>query len=218
MKASYHKYTQEEKDFIKQNVDNISVKELTKKFNEHFNLDLRTNQIKRMKEHMHVLNNKRHNFTKIEKKFIEENWNKMSATNIARLFNNRFGANMSRRKILNYAEVHKLKTKDFTRPEGYEKLQKNRGSYQIKTKNGFVQKSRYIYEKHNGKLPEDYVVLFLYGNNKICDINNLCAVPKAYFHYLCTRGLFFKDKETNKTAIMSTDLLFKAKKRKKEVV
>ena len=44
-------------------------------------------------------------------------------------------------------------------------------------KKNWIQKHRYVWEKHNGKVPKGYKIVFLDGNCLNCDISNLDCVP-----------------------------------------
>ena len=74
---------------------------------------------------------------------------------------------------------------------------------EIKTEKGWVLKSHYIWEKHNGKIPKNHCVVFKDGNMLNCDINNLELIDytdKIIFNHY---GLNLKSGEE----ILKTNLL-----------
>lgn len=187
---TFHRFTKEESDFIYNNYKELNARELTNKLNELYDSGLVIKQVQHFKRTRGLRSGKPHEVWKLPK---TEKQRQNAIKQIVKY-------NQSKRKNIG----HEYKFKD------YNKVKVDEGKY--------IFKARYIYEKYNGKIPDDYVILHLDGNKSNDTIDNLIAIPKSYFNYLRVRGLIIKDKETNKTAIMSTDLLFKAIKKKKEVV
>ena len=52
------------------------------------------------------------------------------------------------------------------------------GYVYLKTEDGPVLKHRYIWEQHNGEVPDGYVVAFRDGNRQNCDITNLTLMSR----------------------------------------
>ena len=47
-----------------------------------------------------------------------------------------------------------------------------------KTEDGIVLKHRYIWEQHNGEVPDGHIVAFKDGNRQNCNIDNLCLMSR----------------------------------------
>lgn len=227
----YHKYTDEERQFIYENVDGCYLKDLVIKFNKKFNTNISEQQLENFKQKNCLKSNVIYKFTSEQKEFIEKNIGNFFTNDLVKEFNKKFNTNITIKQIRNYKSRYKLHSGLIYRGGkpahvsiGTQYLTTS-GTPMIKISNNkrnpklqWMTRARYIYKKHNGKIPNNYVILHLDGNKSNDTIDNLMAIPKSYFDYLRVRGLIFKDKETNKTVIMSTDLLFKAIKKKKEVI
>lgn len=77
----------------------------------------------------------------------------------------------------------------------------------------WIYKQRYVYEKYYGKLPDNYMVVFLDGDRTNYDIDNLMAVKKSEYNYVKNKELLSKNKELNKTALLTARLNYKAKEK-----
>ena len=83
--------------------------------------------------------------------------------------------------------------------------------------NRWVAKHRYTYEQHYGKIKGSDVVIFLDGNKKNFDIDNLRCVTRQQAKYLNVRGLVYNDAELTKTGIEVANLIIKTNELKKKV-
>lgn len=189
---------------------------------------------------------KRHRYTKEEIDFIKDNYKKYYTPDLVNIFNKKFNTNINESSLLHIKCRYNLKSglTGFRKGihkrtlEQIENLMKARyekcgakighickcGNYNyIKIKDekfaqdNYMLYDRYLFEKHYGKIPKGYVIYHLDGNCSNNNINNLYAIGRGKLLFLMQKGICFKDKELNKTAIMSTDLLFKANKRRKEL-
>lgn len=196
MTRSYHNFTEEEKNYIFANYKSQNARQLSDNINKLYNSNVSMEQVNRFK----VRNKLKSGIPFKCWELPKTKKQKEALANNIRKFN------YSRKKQIGY---------EYTNVQGinFVKYKDEENKH-----NNYMRKARYIYEKYNGKISDDYVILHLDGNKSNDTIDNLIAIPKSYFDYLRVRGLIIKDKETNKTAIMSTDLLFKAIKKKKEVV
>ena len=66
-----------------------------------------------------------------------------------------------------------------------------------------------IYEKHHGKVPKGSAVIFLDGDKRNFDIDNLHLVTRSQLAMLNKNSLIQKDAELTKTAINVVDLMKK---------
>lgn len=86
------------------------------------------------------------------------------------------------------------------------------GYYEIKKPNGKWQRlHRYIWEQHNGKIPNGYKVIFLDDDNTNCDIENLALIPCSHLMLMNKNKLKSEHKEITRTAIRWCDLYMESK-------
>ena len=97
------------------------------------------------------------------------------------------------------------------KPLGSERITKD-GYCEIKVSDtGRRWKSKHlvVYEKHHGKVPRGSVVIFLDGDKRNFDIDNLHLVTRNQLAMLNKNSLIQKDAELTKTAINVVDLMKK---------
>jgi hypothetical protein len=101
------------------------------------------------------------------------------------------------------------------KPVGYEYIGKD-GYVIIKIAepNKWQLKHRYIYEQHYGKIPKGYVCIFLDGNKRNFDINNLAIVTMNQHHVLNQKKLRFETPEATASGIELSKLYIKLYERK----
>ena len=191
-KRKQHKWTNEEKEYLKSIVKNNSYKEITKKMNDRFNCDFSEGQIKGAMARYKLATGTGGYFKK-----GSTPWNK---------------------GLKGYIGANKTSFKKGTIPPnqvpiGTESI--NKGGY-IKVKvgepNKWKLKQRYIYEQHYGEIPNNYNVIFADGNKMNFDIDNLIAVSKSEMLILNNNNLRFEDKELTKVGVNIAKVIDKAKK------
>lgn len=145
-------------------------------------------------------------FTQDEMKFIKRSYKKHSAKDVTALVNQRFSkdykvsqvkAIISRggfksgrtgrfEKGCQAAKGNKRKSNSGTFKKGHNSNKKSaegtervltNGSIEVKRGNEWIGKQRYVWEQHNGAVPEGCIIRFINGINY--DINNLFMVTKA---------------------------------------
>ena len=97
------------------------------------------------------------------------------------------------------------------KPVGSERITKD-GYCEIKVSDtGRRWKSKHlvVYEKHHGKVPKGSAVIFLDGDKRNFDIDNLYLVTRSKLAMLNKNSLIQKDAELTKTAINVVDLMKK---------
>ena len=97
------------------------------------------------------------------------------------------------------------------KPLGSERITKD-GYCEIKVSDtGRRWKSKHlvVYEKHHGKVPRGSVVIFLDGDKRNFDIDNLHLVTRGQLAMLNKNNLIQKDADLTKTAINVVDLMKK---------
>ena len=148
---------------------------------------------------------------------------------IADLFNQKFNTDCTAKQIEYIKYKYGLKSGVDTRfrkngiPHNKKKLHEEtiykNGSVWIKIEepNTWVQKHIYIYEKHNGKIPKGYDIMFLDGDKTNCEISNLILVKKGVKMIAVNCGLLSDDRKLRKTGILTAVLLKKIADTKEKI-
>ena len=185
-----HIYSDEEHQFIIDNVEGITLKELTKRFNEKFNLNVTENAIANRK-----------NILGLRSGIVGGQFQK-----------GHIPANKGKKGYMTPEQYEKCKATMFKkgnipanhRPIGSERIDKRDGSILVKVKDGQLQKnwmskSRYIYEQAHGKIPAGHKVIFADGDHSNFDLDNLILVSNAEELIMNQRKLISKEAEFTKT-------------------
>ena len=189
MASNRHHFTEEEKEFIKSIFDDCSsYNDLTKKFNEKFELNLKSYSLsdlccKRMK----LKRNK--NNGKFKKGY--NNQNKMP-----------IGTEINKNGYI-WIKVNDIH---------FEGKIDNK-----KYKINWMPKHKYIYEQHYGKIPEGYFVIFLYNNQMNFDVSNLYCVNRKIHVIMSKNKWYTNNKENTLTAIKWCELYYVLKNNKKNI-
>lgn len=145
-------------------------------------------------------------------------YNKSEIENIKRTYG--LYSNISKCEKGKFAEHLKPYLEKHTRKTGEERIRyiHSKIKYlEIKTEKGWVLKSHYIWEKHNGKIPENHCIVFKDGNMLNCNINNLELIDytdKIIFNHY---GLNLKSgEEMLKTNLLISKIMQKRNKIIKE--
>ena len=79
-----------------------------------------------------------------------------------------------------------------------------------KNKN-WVQKNRYVYEQHHGIIPDDYCIIPLDGNKRNFDIDNLYAIPRKVCIMMAQNKWFSKSRDITLAAVKWCELFYAIK-------
>lgn len=102
---------------------------------------------------------------------------------------------------------------------GDERIDKD-GYIKVKVRDGCLNdnwelKHRYIYEKHHGKIPKGYKVIFADGNRSNFDPDNLIAISSSQELILNRRKLRFEEQDLTKSGVLIAKVIDTANKRQK---
>jgi hypothetical protein len=100
---SGHKYTPEEIQFIKDNIDGRSYAELAELFNRKFNLSVEIKSIQNLSNRHNLKTNKIHFYTPEETEFIKNNIGGRPYKELAELFNRKFNLSVNVTSIKNHS-------------------------------------------------------------------------------------------------------------------
>lgn len=192
------KYTDEMKQFILDNYKGRYNQELADLFNQKFNTNITSRTIKSYKANNKLNSGLTGKFRKGQiphnkgKKMPKEVYEKVKHTMFAKG---------------NIPPNH--------RPVGSERISKD-GYIEVKVAepNKWRLKQRVVYEEAKGKIPEGCPIIFLDGNKRNFDIDNLRCITRSELLYLNCNGL------NNSNEITETDILMarldRAKNKKKQ--
>lgn len=177
------RYTEEQKEFLRQNIKNYRYPELTEVFNKHFGTnrnvgmiqDICLKRLKIKRDHPYV-------FFKGRKEFNEHP----------------VGTEVCCGDIL-WIKVSNEFIKD----------NKIRSSKQLNP--NWEKKHILAWEKHNGKVPNDRVIVFLDKNHMNCEIDNLYCTTRTVSFMMAKNKWYKRDKEQTLTAIKWCELFYTLK-------
>lgn len=193
-----HKYSEEEIQFLRDNVNNSSLKQLTDSFNKHFGTDLTEQAISMQKVKYGLKSGKVGG--QFQKGHVPSNK----------------GKRMSKQQ---YIVCSKTMFKPGAKPKntdpiGTEKMLadgyvwvKVDDKPRVPKKVNWRQKHRIIWERTYGPIPEGHMIIFLDGNHENFDIDNLAMITKAENLIMNRKGLFNPDKDITKTGVQLAKLI-----------
>lgn len=201
-----HKYTNEEDKFLIDNVKGISLKELTDKFNQRFNINLSESSIANRKVKLHLSSGitggqfqKGHTPANKDRKWNEYMPKEKQKNCLKTAF-----------KKGNIPHNHRNVFEERFDKNGYIEIK-------VKEPNVWQQKQRYIYEQYYGKIPKNHKVIFLDGNNRNFNIDNLKLVSGAEHLIINKNKLRYNNKELTETGILIAKVINKRVQIKKKV-
>lgn len=147
---------------------------------------------------------------------------------VIELFKDKYNIELTSCRIKDYRKYYKIRceknvgqfkkghipTNIDIKPIGYETIYTDGYKWVKLANNHFIQKQRYVWEQHYGKIPKGYNVCFLDHNPLNTDINNLALVKKSVKMIAKNRGLFTKYKDITKTGLLIAELIDKKSKAK----
>ena len=155
-------YSQEMKQWLRDNVKGRSLIQLTEDFNKHFGTNFKTNQIGHLKGDLNLRNG---NDTKFKKGQEANNkGQKMSEAQRKKLEHTWFQKGHT---PMNFQEIGT----EYVDVDGYIVTKVSRTKW--------IHKQRAVWEQHHGPIPKGYVIIFLDGNTQNCDINNLRMIKRS---------------------------------------
>ena len=191
-KRSQHKWSEEEKEYLKNIVKGHTYKEITVLMNEKFEYQFAEGQIKGALNRYKLQTGLNGNFKK-----GSTPWNK---------------------GLKGYMGANKTSFKKGTippqyRPVGSERINKE-GYLEVKIAdpNKWELKHRYIYKKHYGDIPKGHNVIFADTDKTNFNIDNLILVSKSEMLILNRNKLIYEDNELTKIGVNIAKVMDKVKK------
>lgn len=217
MMGKINRYTEEQKEWLKENYANMPMSKLVESFNKHFN-DKRTYEgirccckdILGLRRGYHLKPSYADMYTPEEIEWIVNHSHSFSRTDLAKEFNEKFNHRASYKTVakicLGFGGARKC-VKEIKPLQPYvHKRVEQPDRMLIRNEDGVDEAyARYLYRKHYGKIPKGYVVIHLDGNHMNNDINNLEAVSRAELNKLLG-GKSYGLGEITRTEIMIHEL------------
>lgn len=218
-------FNDKEKEYLIKNMEGHWARELTEMFNKEFDKNVSMKQIQVWRENHKLKNNVYEVFNKEEINFLKEVCIKNLVEDVIILFEEKFNKNITKNQVYAFKRKHNIKSgidckfkkgviQYKYKPVGTETITYEKGRKIVYVKvdeNNWERKHKYIYEKHNGKVPKDSVIIFLDGNRNNFDIDNLALITRHESNIMAGERIYFKSKELNKVAIDIAKLKSKAK-------
>lgn len=184
-----HKYSTEQKDFLRDHVSGRSYAELTELFNQEFGLGLNVGRISSAIKRYGLKNNRDGRFQK-----GNSAWNK-----------GKKGMHLNPS-----TEFKKGGVPANHRPVGSERI--NADGYievKIAEPKTWDLKQRIVWKQEHGSIPEGNVVIFADGNPLNCNLNNLLSVSRAELLILNRQGLIKQDPDVTRAGVQVAKLIAK---------
>lgn len=229
MKIKYN-LTDEQVKYLKQIGPNKTQKEIAKLMNEKYNLEYNDKyDIEYLKKKYNIIsmkNQNKYNLTKKEIDYIKNIVKGKTCNEIAMLYNKKFNKNITEKEMEYIKRKNRITSgikttfKKNSIPHNLKKelseYNDGKGGIKIKVGKEWIPKGRYIYEKHHGKIKENEVIVFLDGNKKNFDINNLMAVSLLDVQVCGIKHLKSNNSEITKIGLMTAQLINKSREKEKE--
>ena len=216
MTGTLKRFTQDEKDFIKEYAPGHSRAEITEALNKRFDANRSItsvdNYIQRNKIRTGYI--KGHEYTSEELDFLRNYVPGRFLSDITVAFNRRFDLNVNETSLAACLTRNNIKSGVAI---GTERKQNN--YIYIKTEDGWHSKQQVLYEEVYGKVQEHSMVIFLDGNSDNFDIDNLMAIDKRINVIMNIYKLPRNSKEQTIASIQTAALIagiIDAKERAKE--
>ena len=191
-----HRWSNEEKEYLKEIVLGKSYKEIASLMKDKFNYDFKTSQIQSAIKRYGLTTGRTGYF---EKKSIP--WNKgIKGYMVAN--------KTSFKKGIIPQNIKPIGSERIDNREGYTKVKIGESKWELKHK--------VIYEKHYGKVEYGYTVIFLDGDNTNFDIDNLYKVSRHQLLLLNQHKLIYNNKELTKAGIEVANLIIKTRQLKEK--
>lgn len=202
-----HRYTQEERDFLRKFIPGHTLKEIVAEYNKRFDDQITESRVKGYMNN-HKINN---GLTgRFKKGHVPANK----------------GTHPPTRGRMAETQYKKGNLPHNTKPIGYERITKD-GYIEVKVKmrpsapnanDNFKMKHRLVWEKEYGPVPEGHVVIFLDGDKRNFKISNLALISRAEHAQMARQGLRSAIPEATKTGVLMAKLSIKRRNAKRKAI
>ena len=216
-KTDYH-YNDEMLNFIReQTLSNKSVPEITRELNIYFNTSKTVYSVEAVIRYKKLrLKPKINKLSKKQINFLKKNVSNTSFQNLTDSFNETFKTNYPLQKIKSYCKsrkfyngLHGENLKELAKQKSYPlgTERKNQGFTYVKIADDkWELKHRVIWEKYNGKIPDNCSIIFIDHNKNNFDPSNLALIRLQQASMLAKTKFSYSDKQTLETQLALADL------------
>ena len=195
-----HHWTEEQYQFLADNIEGTSYKRMTELFNERFNTDLSTNKVGAALRRRKLTNGISAEFTKGHIPFNKglKGWDAGGNSHKTRYQKGRISENY--------------------KPVGTERIDKEGYTYiKVSNPNVWELKHRHIWKESGRELPEGSALLFADGDRTNITLENLILINRQQLALMNKNDLSFKDRELNETALNIVNMMMKIKEKSKSI-
>lgn len=200
-----HKYTEEQDQFLIDNVKGITLKELRKRFNEEFDLNLGESAIQNRKVKLHITSG----IVGGQFQKGQISWNKGRKWS-------EYMSEQSQRNSLkttfkkgNIPINHRKVGSERTNIDGYWEIK-------IEEPNKWELKHRYLYKQNKGDIPDGHKIIFADGDRNNLSLDNLIMVSSSEELIMNRNNLRFNNQELTKTGSIIAKVIDKTNKVRNE--
>jgi len=213
-------YSQEKHNWVADNFENYdNSKKLAEAFSMKFNTEMTDTKIRSICKTLKLSRGRQDGYTNEQNIWLKNIHENKSFREVTELFNEKFDCNRSRGSITAHcANVLNLRYKYQYRygnkipgntMQPLSEYVNSRGVIVIKTEQGKWQsKTRYLYEKHKGKVGKGFQVIQLDRDKNNFSLDNLEKVPLQYMLMLNRNSWITENAEITKTAIKLCELKY----------
>lgn len=178
-------------------------------------------------------------FNQEQIEFIKNNVDGNRNKELAQMINEEFGLSITPIQIKQWKTTHGIKSttnlygwrkgkiagKDFKNPVEYKHSQPifserttKRGIVQIKVARGkWIDKHRYLYERANGSIPENHIIIFMNGDKSDIRLENLKCISRRELSYMNKQKYEIYDSESKESAILLSKIGLKGSELVREI-
>ena len=217
------KYSEYHFEWVRNNFDLYSNSTaMAEAFEIEFDISMTDTKMRALWKRLGLRKDTQHRYTDEEDLWLAEHANTIPYSGLARLFNIRFNAALTKQALSQHCTLHlgiySDNPNEFNNriawnklPIGSETMDKRSGTMLIKTEKGWTNKARYIYEQVHGPIPEDHQVIFLDGNRQNFALGNLYCIPIKYMVLMNRNNWCTEDRDLTLTAIKYCELYYTIK-------
>lgn len=194
-----HKWTDEQYQFLADNIKGTPYKKMTEMFNAHFNTDLSVQKVNAALQRKGLTNDLKTTFAKGHTPFNKglKGW--------------QAGGNSRK------TQFKKGRVSENYKPLGSERIDKRYGYTLIKIGKPDIweAKHHYIWKRSGREIPENSVLIFADGDKTNVTLDNLMLISRGQLAVMNRHNLMYKDKELNKVALNIVEMMMKIKERRR---
>ena len=214
------KYDENHFNWVRDNFELYSSStSMAKAFEVNFDISITSTRMRSLWKRLGLRKDNQHRYTQEEDLWLAKYANTVPYSELVTLFNSEFNTCLTKGAIMQHCEmrlgIYSDSPNEFNNriawnklPIGSERLDKRSGTILIKTEKGWINKARYVYEQSHGIIPPEHQVIFLDGNRKNFDLDNLYCIPTKYMVLMNRNNWCTGDRDITLAAIKYCELYY----------